>query len=127
MKLPPLTPFMKPCDVLHLQINDLHEYNPPYPQSTFTHNLGMTITTHHINGSRKWYTSCTLLCDCSQASHFCLNDSCWQCDQIGRIFATLAHSKNHCPHFNCLFSIWHNFQIILEKFKCYSRQISMVI
>ena len=33
---------MKPRDVLYLKINDIREYNLPYPQSTFTHNLGTT-------------------------------------------------------------------------------------
>ena len=45
-KHPPLTPFMKPRDVSYLKINDGHEYNLPYPQSPFTHNLG---TTHWHN------------------------------------------------------------------------------
>ena len=29
---------MKPRKILYLLINDIHEYNPPYPQSAFTHN-----------------------------------------------------------------------------------------
>ena len=32
---------MKPLNVSYLKINDIHEYNPPYPQSAFTHNPGM--------------------------------------------------------------------------------------
>ena len=33
---------MKPRYILYLKINDIHEYNPPYPQSAFTHNPGTT-------------------------------------------------------------------------------------
>ena len=43
MKQPPLTPFLKPQDVSYLLINDICEYNLPYPQSAFTHNPGMTL------------------------------------------------------------------------------------
>ena len=34
---------MKPRDISYLKINDIHEYNLPYPQSAFTHNTGMTL------------------------------------------------------------------------------------
>ena len=34
---------MKPRNVLNLQRNDVCEYNPPYPQSAFTHNPGTTF------------------------------------------------------------------------------------
>ena len=34
---------MKPRNVLYLWINDIWEYNSPYPQSAFTHNQGKTF------------------------------------------------------------------------------------
>ena len=34
---------MKPCVILYLWINDIHEYNLPNPQSAFTHNPGSTF------------------------------------------------------------------------------------
>ena len=30
---------MKPRDISYLKINDIHEYNLPYPQAAFTHNM----------------------------------------------------------------------------------------
>ena len=36
-------PLYETCNVLYLLINDVHKYNPPYPQSAFTQNPGMTI------------------------------------------------------------------------------------
>ena len=42
-KHPSLILFMKPRNVLYLLINEVREYNPPYPQSAFTHNLGTTF------------------------------------------------------------------------------------
>ena len=33
---------MKPHDVLYLKINDVCEYNLPYPQTAFIHTPGMT-------------------------------------------------------------------------------------
>ena len=46
---------MKLRNVSYLEINYIHEYNPPYPQSTFTHNPGMTNFTlsNHTNTRRK--------------------------------------------------------------------------
>ena len=43
MKHPPLTPFMKPHNVSHLEINDVCEFYLPVAQSAFTHNPDTTI------------------------------------------------------------------------------------
>ena len=46
-KHPPLTPFMKQCNIWYLWINYICEYKPPYMQSTITCNLGTTRNGSH--------------------------------------------------------------------------------